>query len=109
MITASERIELYAKARKKWGLESQNKIAIEELGELIVEICHTMRKIKCHDKIALIEEIADAQLTIEQLCYNYGVFHHEIREAKQRKLKKLKKLVETEESHKKSCKCSKGH
>lgn len=69
-----QRMDLYNKAEKEWGLVAQYDQAIEEMGELIVAINKYKRKClfgeyknnpKIEDNLA--EEIADVKMCLEQL------------------------------------------
>ncbi len=61
-----------------WGREAQSRVAIEEMSELIKELCKLERYIgnnkeKEEETIEHIqEEIADVLNTVEQLQYIYG-------------------------------------
>ena len=73
-MTKEERIQIYNKAEKLWGLVAQYDQAIEEMGELIVAINKYKRKClhgeyKNNKQIEdnLVEEIADVSMCLEQL------------------------------------------
>ena len=54
-------------AVKSFGKDSQMKMAIEEMSELIKELCKNFRGAGNTDAIA--EEIADVEIMLEQLIY----------------------------------------
>ena len=60
-----DKIELYRKAIDKYGEEAQRRVAIEELSELIKELCKWDRGQGLRVHVA--EEIADVQIMLEQL------------------------------------------
>ncbi len=62
---------VYLEALKKFGLESQNSVAIEEMSELTKEICKYGRGKR--DIESLVDEIADVTIMMEQLTLFYGV------------------------------------
>ena len=62
---------LYSLARDKWGDDAQLTVAIEELSELIKEICKIKRGIG--DDVTLAEEIADVEIMCEQLRYIFNI------------------------------------
>ena len=66
-----ERLEVYAAATAKFGETSQIAIAIEEMGELIVALTqgHFRGRGK---KSAIVEELADVYVVLEQLFQKYG-------------------------------------
>lgn len=63
--------ELYRLALDKFGVNTQLTVAIEELSELIKEICKMNRNIGHTDHLA--EEIADVEIMCEQLRYIYNI------------------------------------
>ena len=70
-IPYEERWEVYQAAIEKFGEEAQIKKAIEELGELLVSICHYPDG-KCSQE-DLADELADATIMCEQLRQVYGI------------------------------------
>ena len=64
-ITYEERRAVYQAAIEKYGEKAQLTKAVEELGELIVEICHM--RLGRGDREALADELADATIMCEQL------------------------------------------
>lgn len=69
-----ERLKIYKQAENLWGLVAQYDQAIEEMGELIVAINKYKRKCLYGEyannpkvESALIEEIADVKMCLEQL------------------------------------------
>ena len=77
-IPYEERREVYQAAIEKFGEEAQIKKAIEELGKLLVSICHYPDG-KC-SREDLADELADATIMCEQLRLIFGVndevWHH---------------------------------
>ena len=79
--------EIYRKALEKRGLRAQCEMAIEECGELIVEISHMYRGQKCN----VFEEIADVQIMMEQLSVAFG--KQLVEKIKSQKLERLSKIL----------------
>lgn len=57
--------ELYYQVLKKYGSDAQLTVAIEELSELIKELCKYKRGFNNQSHIA--EEVADVEIVIEQI------------------------------------------
>lgn len=101
MITVSDSV-ICRKAVEKFGIDIQQIVAMEELGELIQAISKIARW-ECNqsedveilleyiDNLA--EEIADVEIMLEQLKHCYGC-HIQADDYKRRKLEKLKSMVE---------------
>lgn len=64
-ITYPERAEVYASAIEHWGPNAQAIKAIEELGEVIVEVAKWLNNVGDIEHMA--EETADATIMLEQL------------------------------------------
>lgn len=93
-----KREELYQKAIEKWGVKAQ----IEMLNEESIELALAVRKFLRNNKIPeyeftnatnLIEEMADVEIMMEQLCYIYPSFKNQIQEVKDFKLQRLEKRI----------------
>ena len=63
--------DLYELVIDKWGSKAQLTVAIEELSELIKEICKVKRGIGNVDNLA--EEVADVEIMCEQLRYIFEI------------------------------------
>lgn len=70
-ITYEERKATYNAALRKWGVDAQVMMVIEEMSELTKEICKIGRG--KHDWEALADEIADVTIMLEQLRLIYGL------------------------------------
>lgn len=101
MITVSDSV-ICRKAVEKFGIDIQQIVAMEELGELIQAIskiarweCNQSEDIETLleyiDNLA--EEIADVEIMLEQLKQCHGC-HIQVGDYKRRKLEKLKSMVE---------------
>ena len=90
MITTSDSV-ICRKAVETFGVEIQQIVAMEELGELIQAISKRARGKDNRDNLA--EEIADVEIMLEQLKHCYGC-HIQANDHKRRKLDKLKSMVE---------------
>ena len=64
-IPYTERCAVYRKAIAKYGADKQMTVAIEEMSEVIKELCKLQRGIGNRDHLA--EEIADATIVLEQM------------------------------------------
>lgn len=82
--------DLYELALDKWGADAQLNVAIEELSELIKEICKMKRKIGYKDDLC--EEIADVEIMCEQLRYIFSI-DSEVNDWKQYKLERLARIL----------------
>ena len=71
MITYEERQQVYTNALISYGEEKQCIVAVEELSECAKEICKVLRG--KGDREHLAEEIADAQICMEQMIYFFGL------------------------------------
>lgn len=67
----TERNDVYEKALKKWGVEMQETVAIEEMSEVIKEITKAMRGEL--NRAHLAEEVADAKIMLEQICEMFNI------------------------------------
>ncbi len=88
--------ETLKKAIAKYGTDSQINIAIQEMAELIKELTDISRNRTNKNKLAT--EIADVQITLEQiiliLSSKYPNFKEEIEKEKEKKILRLKKAIE---------------
>lgn len=67
----SYQIETCKSIANHYGRESQVLIAIEEMSELTKELCKYYRRYDCKKEI--IEEVADAQIMLEQIIELFGI------------------------------------
>ena len=83
--------EVYKKIYDKWGVESQERICIEEMSELTKELCKRIRYQNTDKEIEIrsniVEELADVINCVEQLIYIYG--EDEVEKVRQYKLERL--------------------
>ena len=86
--------ELYDKALIKCGLEKQLIVAVEEMAELQKELTKILRGQGDSDRLA--EEVADAEIMIEQIRYFYGL-GLSVETVKELKLKRLEKRLQNEQ------------
>lgn len=63
--------ELYLQAKDKWGVNVQLDVAIEELSELIKEICKVKRGMGTIHNLS--EEVADVEIMCEQLRFIFDI------------------------------------
>ena len=86
--------ELYDKALATYGLEKQLIVAIEEMAELQKELTKILRGTGDIDH--LVEEVADAEIMLEQIRYFYGL-GLSVETVKELKLKRLEKRLQNEQ------------
>lgn len=86
-----EREAVYRDALKVFGQQIQEVVAVEELSEVIKEVCKMQRG--DGSKGALAEEIADATIMLEQLRLIYGI-NEDVCAFMDQKIVRLKKTVE---------------
>jgi hypothetical protein len=82
---------LYQEAIDKWGADAQLDVAIEELSELIKEICKFKRGFDNGELLA--EEVADVEIMCEQLRFIFD-FDNKVDHFKNSKLKRLEQRLE---------------
>ena len=70
-INYEDRKKIYQAALRKWGVDLQTMMAVEEMSELTKEICKIKRGKM--DLDALADEIADVTIMLEQLRMIYGL------------------------------------
>ena len=97
MMTISDSV-ICRKAVETFGVDLQQMVAMEELGELIQAISKIARWECSQSTLSeyidnLAEEIADVEIMLEQLKQCYGC-HIQANDHKRRKLDKLKSMVE---------------
>lgn len=84
------------KAIEVYGADLQKQVAIEEMSELIKEICKDFRG--KGNKHFIIEEIADVQIMLQQLLIIYGISTAELSIATKLKLDRLEKRLANEDN-----------
>lgn len=89
--------DLFKKCVDHWGEMSQYLMVIEEINELVVEICHALRGNRPFDIDAMVEEIADARLMIDQLQYMLRIADVDVHNMQIKKIVRLNDLIETEQ------------
>ena len=80
-------MKILEKAIETYGKDMQLNVAIEELSELIKEICKNKRG--SDNRKAIIEEMADCYIMLEQLSIIFDIPNHAINEVVDRKIKRL--------------------
>lgn len=63
--------DLYKLVMDRWGADAQLTVVVEELSELIKEVCKMKRNIGSVDHLA--EEVADVEIMCEQLRYIFSI------------------------------------
>ncbi len=85
--------ELYKKVIALFGTSSQTKIAVEEMAELIAELCRTKRADRDISLNHIAEEIADVEIMLAQLKIIFSI-EEKVAEWKSKKLDRLNKIFE---------------
>lgn len=80
------------RAIETYGKDMQLNVAIEELSELIKEICKSKRGNDNRDNI--IEEMADCYIMLKQLEYIYDIDYGDIITIRSNKIDRLAKRLE---------------
>ena len=70
-----------------YGVDNQLNVAIEEFAELIKEICKDKRY--GNNEAAIIEEMADCYIMLEQMKMIFGLDNADISNAMDRKIRRL--------------------
>ena len=96
MVSFEERNTVYEAAFRKYGPEAQTQMAIEEMSELIKEICKIFRGKGALEHLA--EEVADVLITIEQLQLIYDI-GDQVDKHMDRKIRWLQERLGMEEVH----------
>ena len=89
-MSEEERIKLYIRALRKWGIDAQRMMVVEETGELINALAKECRGRVSNDDV--ITELADVSIMVEQMAVNFG--YAAFKEEKERKLKRLADRLE---------------
>lgn len=84
------------KAIETYGAEAQLNVAIEELSELIKEICKHKRG--ADNKKAIIEEMADCYIMLEQMKIIFCIGTFDVKNVMERKASRLAKRLRKAES-----------
>ena len=87
-----DRDEVLNGAIEVWGEMLQIDVAIEELSELTTALARQQRG--RNEPVAVVEEIADVQLCLDQLKRMYGP--EEVEKVEQEKLERLHRRVEAD-------------
>lgn len=84
-------VEVYDKVLRTWGVDSQNRMCIEEMSELTKELCKIERYVGTDKESEILrnirEEIADVLNMVEQLERFYG--EEEIESIRKEKIDRL--------------------
>ena len=78
--------DLYQLVMDRWGSDAQLTVVIEELSELIKEVCKMKRNMGNIEHLA--EEVADVEIMCEQLRYIFDI-EDDVDAWKESKLKRL--------------------
>lgn len=80
------------RAIKTYGKDMQLTVAVEELSELIKEICKNKRG--QDNRKNIIEEMADCYIMLEQLAIIFDIPNHALNEVASQKIARLEKRLE---------------
>ncbi len=81
--------QLYHEAVRKWGMNAQLIVAIEEMAELTKELVKQMRATNNN----MVEEIADVEIMLEQVKQMFSL-RYDVEIVKAEKLNRLKRRLE---------------
>lgn len=95
-MNVTERKLIMVEAIHKYGNRNQMEMAIEEMSELIKEICKNFRGEK--NIVQITEEIADVRITIEQLCMILGIDSSNVDNWMDIKMNRLRKRMGEEDA-----------
>ena len=84
-------MEILKKAIEIYGKDMQLNVAIEELSELIKEICKNKRG--SNNRKNIIEEMADCYIMLEQVAIIFDISNHDINEVVSYKIERLEKRL----------------
>lgn len=87
-------MNILEKAIEVYGADLQKQVAIEEMSELIKEICKDFRRQGNREHI--IEEMADVDIMLKQLMIIYNIEPGELHNAETDKLFRLKERLKEE-------------
>jgi hypothetical protein len=82
------------KAIETYGKDAQLNVAIEELSELIKEICKHKRG--RNNRAAIVEELVDCYIVMDEIALIFEITDDEIFEGQIRKMERLEKRLEEE-------------
>ena len=85
-------MDILKKAIETYGKDMQLTVAVEELSELIKEICKNKRG--ADNRKAIIEEMADCYIMLEQLAIIFEIPNHAINEVAATKIERLEKRLD---------------
>ena len=85
-------MKILEKAIETYGKDMQLNVAIEELSELIKEICKSKRG--ANNREAIIEEMADCYIMMEQIEIIFGLNYCDIKAVYDEKLARLERRIE---------------
>lgn len=89
----SQHTEFYKSVIQRFGLAQQVDMAIEEMSELILTLCHHRRARVRRDDV--ISELADVKIMVDQLSVHFG--EELVNKEVERKLNRLKTYMTTGE------------
>jgi len=89
----SEITDLYEQSWTTWGAQTQMAMLAEECAELIKAVLKFSRKVNGSTKTDLMEEIADVEITIDQVKHCLQLSPNIIDDIKQRKLTRLSLIL----------------
>jgi NTP pyrophosphatase (non-canonical NTP hydrolase) len=88
-MTEEKQLNLYNRALKRYGIDAQKLMVVEECGELLNALAKTYRGRASIEE--LITELADVHIMVEQMALYYG--WAEFQEEKERKLERLQQRL----------------
>lgn len=90
-MTGNAKCEIYMEAIEQFGVRNQLDIAIEEMSELIKELCKAKRNFKNRD--AIVEEVSDVLICLEQIGLIFDISEQEVDNYTDYKLTRLAERI----------------
>ena len=90
-VVEERKMIIYERAIEAYGKDMQLTVAVEELSELIKEICKNKRGVDNTDHIT--EEVADCYIMLKQIAIIFGIKHCDISAVVDEKLARLERRL----------------
>lgn len=87
-------MKIYESILNKYGMEHQTRKAMEEMSELIQALNKMIDLPTESHRQAVIEEMADVEITIEQMRIGWKISRSELSDARIRKINRMRKHLQ---------------
>jgi NTP pyrophosphatase (non-canonical NTP hydrolase) len=98
-VEEKEKMKLCQAALDKWGAHAQLMMFFEEMSELQKAVCKTERYLNAKTIQAVIEELADVLIMMDQIKIYLGLHETEINVMIEKKYSRLKKILSEVDSN----------